>query len=584
MKDRVMQNPTTFEAAGYTFEVIDPVPGMRYAFASSSPEPGVTELVVSLSSDAPVVPARTAIAWTVPVVDIHYKWNPDAFRHRYLDVMNDCANAFHSGAHGAAPVMSLYNMAGTNALTFALSDALHRNRLGISLDERGFLRCTVGLFQEPWDAVREYRCTLRLDQRRLPYYTVLKETGDWWERAGLTRPMAPEAATLPFFCTWYSHHGEVTQQDVLLQARLGRELGIEAIIVDGGWGVPLQPRPAQFPDLPGTVKAVQALGVKVLLWTDPSQPNPTNEGLFGDDRRLGAAPGKAGRFDPRYPEVRAQMVKEYLHLLDLSGCDGFKIDFVNSIPGAPDDDRDDPRRDYKSVPEAVDAAMGEIYQALRERNPDILIEYRQRYTGPHLWRHCTMMRAVDCGNSYPDNRQRTLDIRLLCGSVPVHADPIIWHPDEPVASAALYLQHTLFSVPQVSVRLEALPQAHLDMIRTYLAFWREHRDVICSGELMPLAPQDSFPVVLARTERKLLAGVFADTVVPLPAPLSGQLLIVNATFRERVVVELPAAAGRWRVTVTAVTGERRAPFEVVLQEGVNTIPIPAGGYAVMEAC
>jgi alpha-galactosidase len=581
---RMKDTPTTFEAAGYTFEVVDPVPGMHYAFASSSPEPGVTELALTLSADTPVVPARTSLVWTVPVVDIHYKWNPEAFRHRYLDVMSDCANSFHSGAHGAAPVMSLYNMAGTNALTFALSDALHRNALGISLDERGFLRCTVGLFQEPWDAITEYRCTLRLDQRRIPYYTVLKETGDWWEQSGLARCIAPEAATMPFFSTWYSHHGDVTQDDVLQQARLARELGVDSIIVDAGWGVPLQTRLEPFPDLPGTVKAVQALGVNIMLWTDPSQPNPTNEGLLGDDRRLGMAPGKTGRFDPRYPEVRAELVREYLHLLDLSDCDGFKIDFINSIPGAPDDDRDDPRRDYKSVPEAVDAMMGEIYQALQERKPDILIEYRQRYTGPHMWRHCTMMRAVDCGNSYPDNRQRTLDLRLLNGSLPVHADPIIWHPDEPVVSAALHLQHTLFSVPQVSVKLETLPPAHRDMIRTYLAFWREHRDVIWSGELMPLAPQDSFPVVLSRTDHKLLAGVFADTVVPLPRHLPEQLLIVNAGFRDRVVLELPAAAGKRRLTVTTVTGERRAPLEIVLAEGIHTIPIPASGYAVMEAC
>lgn len=576
-----MENETiTHKAAGYTFDVLNPIQGMRYSFKNSSPEPGVTEIVISLSSDKAVVPTRTKIAWKVPVVDAHYKWNPEAYRNRYLDVMNSCANSFHSGAHGAAPVMSLYNMCGTNSLTFSLSDAMHRNMLRINLDEHGFLLCSVGLFEEPWNPISEYCVTLRLDQRRIPYYTVLKDTGDWWERSGLPRAIAPEDASMPFYCTWYSHHGDVTQDDVILQAGLAKAIGIDTIIIDGGWGVPLQPRPAQFPDLSGTVKSVQKLGVKVVLWTDPSQPNPTNEGLLGDDRRVGVAPGKAGRFDPRYPEVRAQMVKEYLYLLDMSGCDGFKIDFVDSIPGAADDDREDPSRDYKSVPQAVDAAMREIYEALRERKRDILIEYRQHFTGPHMLQHCTMVRAVDCGNSYPDNHQRTLDVRLLSGALPVHSDPVIWHPDEPIESAALHLLHTLFSVPQLSVRLENLPKSHIDMIKTYMAFWREHRDVICSGDLMPLGPQDSFPVVLARTDRKLLAAVFADTVVPLPEKLPERLLIVNATFRERVILELPADAGKRRVIVTSVTGGIGAATEIDLKAGVNTIPVPAGGYAL----
>lgn len=488
---------TTCTAAGYTFGM-EPIPGMDCAFRIESPQEGITDLTIHLAAEKPVRPKKTELKWKVPVVGMHYKWNPGCFRHRYLDVTNFCANRIQTSAHGIAPVMSLYDMSGVNALTFALSDALHENALGISLDERGFLDCSVGLFQSPWDPITEYTCTLRLDRRRVPYFSVLSEVGDWWEAAGLTRTAGPEAARLPFFCTWYSHHGDVTQEDVIRQARLAKALGIETLIVDGGWGVPLQPKTSQFPDLSGTVKTVQDLGVKVVLWTDPSLPNDTNRHLFGKDLWTPRDSDK-GRLDPRFPEVRAQWVREYLHLLEYCGCDGFKIDFINSIAGAGENDPDDPRRDYKSVPEAVDAALRAVYGALKERNPEILIEYRQQYNGPHMLQHCTMMRAVDCGNSYPDNRQRVADIRLLSGPVPVHSDPITWHPGESVTDAALHMQHTLFSVPQLSVRLEAMPPSHLAMIETYLRFWREHRDVITSGGLMPLEPHNMFPAILAQT-------------------------------------------------------------------------------------
>jgi alpha-galactosidase len=475
-------------------------------------------------------------------------------------------------------VVSLYNMSGTNGLTFALSDALHDNRLAVRLDEEGFLDCTVAFFQAPWDPVTQYACTIRIDRRPIPYYTAIKDIGDWWEAEGLTRCSAPDAASMPFFCTWYSHHGKVTQEDVILQARLAKPLGMDAIIVDGGWGVPLQARHKQFPDLPGTVKAVQDLGVKVLLWTDPSSPNDTNRDLFGGEMRI---PGdaKKSRFDPRYPEVRAQWVKEYLHLLDVSGCDGFKIDFIGSISSAAEGDPDDPRRDFKSVPEAVDAAMEQIFTALRDRNPEILIEYRQNYNGPYMLQHCTMVRAIDCGNSYPDNRLRTCDTRLLSGRVPVHSDMIIWHPDESVVSAALQLQHTLFSVPQLSVRLETMPKPHLDMIKTYMAFWREHRDVILNGEFMPAEPQGMFPYVLSRTKEKLLVGVFANTVVRLPTNPPEEILIVNATDRDRVVLELSEDAGLARVATMSPTGENHTLTEYAFQKGLTCVAVPPGGYA-----
>ena len=245
----------TCTAAGYAFGM-EPIPGMDCVFQVETPREGITDLTIRITAEKPARPAKAQLKWRVPVVGIHYKWNPGCYRHRYLDVMPSCANRIQTSAHGAAPVMSLHDMGGVNALTFALSDALHENALGIALDERGFLDCSAGFFQAPWDPITEYTCTLRLDQRRVPYFVALRDVGDWWEAAGLTRAAAPDAASMPFFCTWYSHHGDVTQEDVILQARLAKASGMDTLIIDGGWGAPLRPKPSQFPDLAGTVKTV----------------------------------------------------------------------------------------------------------------------------------------------------------------------------------------------------------------------------------------------------------------------------------------------------------------------------------------
>ena len=204
-----------YEAAGYTFTVADPIEGAEYSFSHGPKGDGITDLTVSITADNPFTPVKTRICWKVPVVDIHYKWNPMSGRHTYLDFEKGCYNKLLSRGNGPGPVMALYDMAGTNALTFALDDAMHENELAVSLDERGFLDCSVGLFQSPWNPITEYTCVLRIDQRQIPYYTPIKDIGDWWEELGTKRAKAPAEASMPFFCTCYSHHGPVTPAQLL---------------------------------------------------------------------------------------------------------------------------------------------------------------------------------------------------------------------------------------------------------------------------------------------------------------------------------------------------------------------------------
>jgi alpha-galactosidase len=136
------------------------------------------------------------------------------------------------------------------------------------------------------------------------------------------------------------------------------------------------------------------------------------------------------------------------------------------------------------------------------------------------------------------NRERTIDIRLLCGNTAALADMLMWHKDEPVESAALQLINILFSVPQISVLLRTLPPAHLVMVHFWLAFWREHRDVLLDGKLMPLHPETFYPLVLATTPWKRVAVMYQDTVVNPGTQLPDTVLIVNGTLEKRIILEL----------------------------------------------
>ena len=62
-----------------------------------------------------------AVAWRVPIVDIHGRWHPMTKLERTLP----WSGAAACRGNSSAPVMSFYSFDGGNRLTFALSDAMN---------------------------------------------------------------------------------------------------------------------------------------------------------------------------------------------------------------------------------------------------------------------------------------------------------------------------------------------------------------------------------------------------------------------------------------------------------------------------
>ena len=159
----------------------------------------------------------------------------------------------------------------------------------------------------------------------------------------------------------------------------------------------------------------------------------------------------------------------------------------------------------------------------------------------------------------------------------------MWNLTEDVVSAAANLTHTLFAVPQVSVLFDKLPADHAAMLRTYLHFWKTHRDVILDGDLTPYDPQANYPAVLAATDDKLLAAVFERTWVPLPADVPETLLIVNATFDDHVILEAAGPLGKRHAEILDCTGKKVTDTELTLAAGVHRLEVPPNGYATLRA-
>ena len=562
--------------------------------------PGLFEVHLRVRAATPAVLPTLTLSWDLPAVDFHYKWNALCYQNRALDPAAGTENFVQSKANSGMPVYCLYNLDGINTCTWAISDAVHDTTTGGSYGNGQFYRCRAEIHGEKIGVVSEYSLALRFDFRRIPYYAALREVSRWWAAMDAYRPRAvPEAARMPLLSSWYSYNLNLDPDDLEEQCTLARQMGMDTVILDDGWQTDQlecgyqnngdwEVCTKKFPDFSAHVKRVQALGMKYLVWFSVPFVGVESRAYRRFKELDMLMPGREGArwfsLDPRFPETRAYLAETYENFVRRYGIDGLKMDFIGSIGFGRDlPDRPDDRRDCVSIGEGVCKLLDDLMARLRALKPDLLIEFRQRYTGPAMRKHANMFRAVDCPNSIGDNRVRTLDVRLMCGATAVHADPITWHDDDPVESAAMQIIHAIFSVPQISRKMTELTGPHRQMLQRQLAFCREHRDVLQEGELRPLYPHMLYPLVVAKNESKLLAAFYANMPLRLDEEIPEQLILVNGTYEPELIVDLAAPLGPVRMTVTSCTGETLSEDDLELDAGLNRLRIPAAASAVVRS-
>jgi alpha-galactosidase len=449
---------------------------------------------------------------------------------------------------------------------------------------------TVKLLSVKHSPLTKYEVTFRIDTRLQPYYTILRDTARWWAaQKGYTPASVPEAARIPLYSTWYSYHQSVDPATIINECRLGGELGLGGVIVDDGWQTLDSSRgyaftgdwkPERIPEMKKFVDGIHALNQKFMIWYSVPMAGEKSEAAKRfKGKTLGFSNSlQAFTLDPRYPEVRDYLIGLYEKAVLEWGIDGLKLDFIELF--GPKSDTvltAENGRDYASVDEAVDRLFTDIMARLRKIKPDIAIEFRQPYNGPLMRKYGNMLRGVDCPNAGPVNRKEIIDLRLLADNTAVHSDMFIWHPEEPVASAALQLLNVLFSVPQVSVRLGEVSAEHRQMLSFWLKYWKTNRATLLDGELQPVSPASNYPLVLARSSDKLIAALYQDMVVSPGSKLPKQLDLVNAKPSRSVVVNFEEPFGPATVRIVDCLGKQVSEKSQVLGIGVQAWDVPPSG-------
>ncbi len=534
------------------------------------------------------VPLPVSLKWKIPGLNVKGVWKPTSDFSKRIQADWELEH-LESRISVDAPLICLFGHDDTNVMTFACSDAIGTVESNARLcEEDNHFYSHVTFFCEEEKPITYFKAQVRLDFRKIHFSESLKDVSKWWETFENLRPLSvPAIAKRPVYSTWYQFHQNLEEEKLLKECKLANELGYKTIIIDDGWQTKDSNRgydftgdwqPDRIPEMAKFVSKVHDLGMKVALWYSvpfcgkKSKAYQKFRGKFLTENHRWAPV-----FDPRYPEVREHLIGLYTRAASDWKLDGFKLDFIDDFRRYEDTSMGSKDgRDYASINEAVDRLLSDVIVGLKRVNPDVFIEFRQKYTGPAMRKYGNMFRAFDCPGDADMNRIRIADLRMYCGNTAIHADMITWHSDEQVEVAALQLVNIMFGVPQLSILLQEASRAELNMIRFYTEYWNEHSHVLMAGDFKPLRPLAHYPVQQVIKDDFTIVGVHDNHVVSLGS-VTDNVHFLNAQLEPEIIVKCKEDFGNFKAVIYDCQGNRNSELIIELSKGAIAIQVPPCG-------
>ena len=583
--------------------------GWKVDFRRETEPCGVEYAVVEMSREEPAYPAAFNLSFNFAKRDIVAAWRPwsecSGFG-MYWDPAN-LPGAGQTDFCHSMPLYACYGSGGRNRVAFAVSESSEPIVMKAGIREEDNRLYFSFHFYDTKVAKRKHLVAkLRIDSRDVFWSDAVREAADWMTEVSGRKPAnVPDAAFAPLYSTWYNFHQDVHQDEIERECEIASKMGMGTIIVDDGWQTDDTNRgyafcgdwkesKNRFPDIKAHVARVHAMGMKYMLWYavpwmgEKSANYARFKGKFlYHNKRL-----KTYCLDPRFPEVREFLINTYERALREWNIDGLKLDFIDAIK-VPDHDpalSDNFKgRDIKSVTEATERLISDIYKRLSAIKPDVLVEFRQAYIGPSIRTAANMLRVRDCPADMQINRRGIVNLRLTSGKTAVHSDPLEWHPTDTPEAAAKNVLNVMFSTIQYSMKLAGLdphPEkdghnhpllGHADMIAHWSRFGAAHVDALQRGKFKAYHPELAYPLIEGESDAERIFGVYAAEMSVSTGPLDKPVYILNATDADSLVIEIPSKAMITPYDTYGANG-MGIPYEA----GCHRVSVPPSGYLLIK--
>ena len=185
-----------------------------------------------------------------------------------------------------------------------------------------------------------------------------------------------------------------------------------------------------------------------------------------------------------------------------------------------------------------------------------------------------MLRVGDCPGDILANRSQIVNLRLTSGKTAVHSDMIMWNEKDSVENAALQFANVIFSVPQISMLIKDLPQEHIEMLKFYISFWKEYRNVLLDGKLTAKNPENDFSQAQTTLGNTTVVAIYTNNVVDAKSDVT---VIVNASGFDSVIVK---NAINKEFTFKNCKGE--ITDSGIVTDSFKEIPVTKGGVLILK--
>lgn len=572
--------------------------GWHVDFRRETEPDGVEYAVVEMRRDEPDYPAGFSLSFNFAKRDIIAAWRPWSGCTGFGMYSNpkNLPDAGNSDFRSWLPLYACYSSGGRNRMTFASSETVEPLSVKAGIrEEDNRLYFSFCFYAEKIARKSHLRASLRIDARNIFWSDAVAEASGWMSaESGRVPANVPEAALSPLYSTWYGFHQNVWQDEIERECARASKMGMGTIIVDDGWQTDDTNRGyafcgdwtesrSRFPDMKAHVKRVHSMGMKYMLWFavpfvgDMSANAGRFKGkyLYHDDRLHTFC------IDPRFPDVREFLVSTYERAVREWDIDGVKLDFIDSIkvrgkdPAIAENYRG---RDIKSVNEATERLVSDIYSRLSNIKKDVLVEFRQSYIGPSIRTAANMLRVGDCPADMQRNRCGIVNLRLTSGTTAVHSDMLEWHPDDTPEAAAKNVLCAIFATVQYSMKLAGLDRRHSDMIAHWSRFGAAHRDALQKGRFRAYHPELAYPLLEGESDSERIFGVYAAEIAVASGVLDRAIYVLNATDADSLLVEIPS-----RAAVEAYDTYGGKVSTSKFEAGCSRMAVPPSGYITITA-
>lgn len=559
-------------------------------------EPNLELLTISLAAPQPLNPPQLKFENIIPQTDMFRKWSSGGYFYRGMPP--NWGSRTHADIATQIPLVQVSNNLDKNRFLLACSEALRFVVFTCGIIEEGCgLQTTIRIFEQAEAPIQNYEFTLRIDTRDCFYADVIKDASDWLASFEEYKPtVPPKAAYDAIYSSWYTYHQDIFDDELVQECALAKEYGLNGIIIDDGWQTDdtkrgyafcgdWEPSKTRFKNgMRDFARRLHAIDVKLLLWYSVcfvGKQSKQYERFKDKALRFIGGHTQALVVDPRFPEVREYLISTYENAMRDWELDGFKFDFIDDFHYEGTDpaiEQNYAGRDIKSLPHAVDALLTEVIKRLKAINPDVLIEFRQSYIGPAIRKYGNMFRVADCPGDINRNRVGIVDLRLTSGNTAVHSDMLEWNMAVDYKTAMLQVLNVMFGVPQISVKLEDLPEEHRIALKFWLNFREQHRATLLEGRFVPRYAAMNYQHISAYTDSDEVVAVYGEGIIVKPESNAPVISVINASGREELVISLKRSATK-AVIYDALGGEQEIEPPV---SGISEVTVPNSGLLVLS--